>query len=74
MKIKENMADRGAKLRKRLEEVLESETGFIILADSEKLTDFYQGVCPSCVVEEVNNAVRDFDRLFGLPKTKKKTN
>ena len=68
MKLKENMAKKDVqKLKDRLVEVLNSKNGFIILADDNKITDFYQGVCPDCVVGKVGEAVIDFARLYGLP-------
>ena len=71
MKLRDSMDDGGNRLRERLEEVLNSEYGFIILCDEKKLTDFYQGICPDCVVEEVKKAVNEFANLFGtLPKNK----
>ena len=53
------------KLRDRLEEILNKKTGtqIIILADENKMTDFYQNTCVPHVVKRVTEAAKNYAKL-----------
>ncbi len=69
MKIKEYYPEgTREKLIKRIDDFLESETGFLIMVDEQtddgkpRITDLYKGMCVNCVVDIVASTAKDAHR------------
>ena len=64
MKIKEIMGKDGIqKLRDRFEEIINLEHGAIILIDSNRIIDTYQGICKKHLMTMIEDSIDDYAKI-----------
>lgn len=68
MAIRNTTKDDGEGMHNRLDQVLDSDHGFVIMYDGEKVTDAFDQMCPKCILNVCAETIDDAYEKGMLPE------